>query len=323
MLRVRSPLRPYGATAGAAAAYTGDLRTEVERYAAAVDELAADETFDVIHAHDWMTLPAALRVRERSGRPLVWHVHSTELDRNGPAADPAIRALEQIGLDAADRVVVVSRYTADLLARHYRVDPGRLRVVHNAVRQPATRHARRRRPDEPLVLFLGRLTAQKGPGTFLRAAARVARARERVRFVVAGSGDLYPDLVAEAERLGLGRRVHFTGFLEGEDVERMYSLADVYVMPSHSEPFGIAALEAMCAETPVIVSERSGVAEVLTNSLKVAPGDDRELASLILAVLERPALRESLVANGNEDVKRLRWDVRARALLEIYAELAA
>ena len=331
MLRVASPLRPYqtaagytGATAGAASSpYGPDLASEVERYSGATAELAVRHEFDVVHAHDWMTLPAALLVRELTGKPIVWHVHSTEWDRNPEYPDPAILGIEQLGLREADRIVAVSRYTAGRLAEAYDVDPRRVRVVHNAVTPRAGRHGWTRRNDRPLVLFLGRLTAQKGPSTFLRAAARVLRGEPRARFILAGSGDLYPQLVREAEDLNIGRSVHFTGFLEGEDVERMFAIADVYVMPSLSEPFGISALEAMSADVPVIVPKLSGVAEVVRNALKVESWDVDTLADRILALLKYPALREDLIRSGREEVRDLRWDVRARALLGIYQEVAA
>ena len=341
LLRVASPLRPYqtrasySEPAGASAGddgpgarpgdpYAGDLFVETERYAAAVARLAVTEDFDVVHAHDWMTLPAALQARELSAKPLVWHVHGCEFDRRPHDADPAIAALEQLGLDLADRIVTVSRYTAEQLARHYRVDPKRMRIVHNAVeRADFAPRAKRPAGGRPLVLFLGRLTAQKDPITFLRAARRVADSLPETRFVVGGSGDLLPELVAEVDRLELEDHVHFTGFLDGKEVQRMYALADVYVMPSHSEPFGISALEAMCADVPVVISNATGVAEVLTNALIFERGNAEALADRVLSLLRRPALRQTLIEQGRQEVRTLRWEVRARSLLRIYRELVA
>jgi len=336
-VRVASPLTPYLTQASytrAASRESGgepDLLGEVQRFAARAVRAARDVSFDVVYAHDWMTLPAGVRIAQRTGRPLVWHVHSTEYDRAPQAPDPAIVAVEQRGLDRATRVVAVSRRTADVLATRYRVDPAKLRVVHNAVRAPRAsvtgeeQRARRweRRPDRPLVLFLGRLTEQKDPGTFLRAAALAARELPAAHFVVAGGGELLPALVAEASALGLTDRVHFTGALAGEDVERMYALADVYVMSSAAEPFGIAALEAMCADVPVVVTQESGVTEVLSNALAVPAGDAGELARCVVALLEDPELRRDLIERGREEVRRLRWEVRAHALLRIFEECAA
>ncbi len=351
LLRVASPLRPYQTRASYAATaqpvratrpaageaplphstptdsapdlYGSNLLAEIERYADRVADIAQHERFDVIHAHDWMTLPAALRVRERTGAPLVWHVHSTEYDRQPDEHDPAIAALEQLGLDAADRVVVVSSYTAETLARHYRVDASRIRVVHNAVDRSKFTPGATHTGAPPLVLFLGRLTAQKDPLTFVRAARLVVDALPHVRFVIGGSGDLLPELVAEVGRLALDEQVHFTGFLGGKDVQRMYALADLYVMPSRSEPFGIAALEAMCADVPVIISDATGVSEVLTNALTFERGSETALADRILSVLKHPALSQSLIEQGRREVRSLRWEVRARSLLRIYKELVA
>jgi glycosyltransferase involved in cell wall biosynthesis len=303
--------------------YGRDLEAEVERYADAVARIAARERFDVVHAHDWMTWPAAIRAARASGVPFVAHVHSLEHDRAGPRANPAIAAIERTGLDAADRVVCVSRYTADQVKRRYRTDPAKLRVVHNAT-SPGDSPPPPRGPrniDDPVVLFLGRVTYQKGPEAFLEAAARVVRVVPRVKFVVAGSGDLLPALVERAARLGLARHVHFTGFLRGADVEKAWSAADVFVMPSVSEPFGIAPLEAAAREVPAIVSRQSGVVEVLRGALVVDSWDVDDLANKIVALLRRPPLVRELVARGVADAARLTWEGQAALLRRVYEEL--
>src|SRR5260221_4854025 len=173
--------------------------------------------------------------------------HACEYDRRGENVNVRVRALEQLGLDAADRVVGVSHYTAAVLQRRYGVDPAKIRVVHNALthkEQVEILHVQKA-IDEPIVLFLGRVTFQKGPDYFLEAAARVIKIEKRVKFVMSGSGDMLPVMIERAAKIGLARHVHFTGFLKGEDVERMYAMADILVMPSVSEPFGITPLEAM------------------------------------------------------------------------------
>jgi glycosyltransferase involved in cell wall biosynthesis len=242
-----------------------------------------------------------------------------EHDRCGPSADPRIVEIEQRGFDAADAIVCVSRYTASELVRRYRVDAAKLRVVHDAAPAPARRG--RRREAGQVVLFLGRVTYQKGPDTFLEAAARVLRVEPQTRFVIAGGGDMWPRTVERAARMGLARNVHFTGFLEGRDVERMYDRAAVYVMPSVSEPFGIAPLEASRRGVPVIVSRRSGVSEVLRSALLVDAWDVEDLADKILAVLRRPALREELVSAARDDLRGLTWLRQARLLVRLYEEL--
>jgi glycosyltransferase involved in cell wall biosynthesis len=303
--------------------YGERLMDEVARYAAAVSEIAEEERVDVVHGHDWMTYPAAIRAAREADVPLVVHVHSLEHDRAGPRANPAIVEIEQQGFDAADAIVCVSRYTADTVARRYRVDETKLRVVHNAGPAPvaAPRPRRRRRIAEPVVLFLGRVTYQKGPEAFLEAARRVVSVELNVKFVVAGSGDLYRLLVERAARLGLARHVHFTGFLAGDDVERAYASADVYVLPSVSEPFGITPLEAAARDVPVIVSRQSGVVEVLRGALVVDSWDVEDLANKILALIRRPALRAELVRRGRLDARELTWERQAAVLSGVYEGL--
>ena len=305
--------------------YGKNLLEEVARYALAVGEVARREDFDVIHAHDWMTFPAGLVAARVSGKPLVCHVHASEYDRSGENVNPEIRALEQLGVDVAQRIVAVSHYTASILRKRYGADPGRIRVVHNAVthkEQEESFHWRKA-IHEPIVLFLGRVTFQKGPDYFLEAAARVVQVEPRVKFVMSGSGDMLPGMIERTARLGLARHVHFTGFLRGKEVERMYAMADLYVMPSVSEPFGISPLEAMALDVPVIVSRQSGVSEVLSHALKVDFWDVQDLANKMLAVLRYPSLRRQLSELGRDEVRQLRWEVSGRAVKDVYREVVA
>jgi glycosyltransferase involved in cell wall biosynthesis len=320
--------------------YGRDLIDEVERYARAVLALVQREDFDVIHAHDWMTFPAALLVKERTHKPLVVHFHSSEPERRGRGSAPAadVRAIEQAALDAADRVVCVSEASARVLRAHYAVELAKLRVVHAAFAPlappalpglPANGEARARR-EAPTVLFLGRLSEQKAPDVFLRAAALVAGAERaarkrpaaRTRFVMAGEGALYPELKRLARELGLARRVRFTGFVSGAELARTYAGADVYVLSSAAEPFGIGALEALSLGVPTIVPRGAGVAEVVRSVLVFEPLDAEDLADKIRAVLAHPALRRQLATDGLREVKEIRWDRPARALRGIYDELA-
>jgi glycosyltransferase involved in cell wall biosynthesis len=317
------PLEPVSLGLTRDGRYARDLFSEVARFTLAVGELAMDEDFDLVHAHDWMTFPGAILAARRRGKPLVVHVHSCEYDRSGDGADRRIVEIEQAGLDAADRVVCVSHYTAGVVTSRYHVDPSRIRVVHNAVtqRDQVEELHLEKVIDEPIVLFLGRVTFQKGPDYFLQAAARVVREEPKVRFVLGGTGDMLPTMIEESARMRLQRHLSFTGFLSGIDVERMYALADIYVMPSVSEPFGIAPLEAMALDVPVIVSRQSGVAEILEHALKVDFWDVEEIANKILALLRQPALRRQLVEDGRGEVARMRWELRGQLLRDIYAEI--
>jgi len=305
--------------------YAGDLQAEVARYARAAGELARTEEFDIIHAHDWMAFPAGMEAARVSGRPLVVHVHATEQDRNGDTPDWRIAEVERRGLEAADRVVAVSRYTARGLRRAYGIDAAKVRVVHNAAahRLRARRRARRSLDRPPTVLFLGRVTGQKDPETFLRAARLVATARPDARFVVAGGGDLLPAMVERAAAMGLGDRVHFTGFLRGPEVARVYRMADLFVLPSRSEPFGIAPLEALAHGVPAVLSRRSGVSEVLPSAPRVPPGNAAALARAILPLLADPRRRRDLLRRQQADAEALDWRAQARQLARVYEELVA
>ena len=336
--RVTTSLRPYPEAAAqdpafpeasgmpdaapAVALYGPNLATEVLRYAARAAAIALRERFDVIHAHDWMTFPAGLEARRVSGRPLVVHVHATEYDRAGDGGNPFVREIEREGVARADRVIAVSRYTAERLGHEYGVPRRRLRVVHNAIDGGRREKRGPTDGDAPLVLFAGRVTWQKGPEYFVEAASRVARELPEARFAVAGAGDRLPALRERVRQLGLERRVLFTGFLPPEELDRLYRRADLYVMPSVSEPFGLTALEALRNGTPVIVSRGAGVSEVVRNVLTVDFGDVEDLASKILSVLLFAPLSATLSRRGGREVERLSWRRSAERVRSVYSELA-
>lgn len=303
--------------------YGENLEAEVRRYARRVAALARREPFDLVHAHDWMTYPAGIAASRVTGRPLVCHLHSSEYDRRGEFPDPVIRAIEERGLRTADRVVCVSRHAATAAVARFGLDAARVRVVHNALHPAPRGEPLPSRPDveHPLVLFLGRVTAQKGPETFLDAAEIVTRAMPHARFVLCGDGDLRPVLMRDATERGLDDVVRFPGFVSETEVARLLARASVYVMPSRSEPFGLAALEALWAGVPVIVPRASGVAEVLENRLVVDADTPDDLAERILAILAYPPLATHLVGQGRAEVNRMHWDLRADTLLALYEEL--
>ncbi|MFA5863100.1 MAG: glycosyltransferase [Phycisphaerae bacterium] len=320
---VSSPSKSGEAFVGAGANYAGDLYSEVERYARLVSQIAGQETFDVIHAHDWMTYPAGLGIAAISGKPLVIHVHSTEFDRSGEHVNQQIYDIERQGMHGAQRVITVSFLTKKILATRYNVPADKIRVVYNAIdnnHKHVPTHTQIQR-DEKIVLFLGRITMQKGPEYFLAAAKKVLEVMDNVRFVMAGSGDMIRRVIELAAEMGIGHKVLFTGFLRGEDVEKIYRMADLYVMPSVSEPFGIAPLEALSHDIPVIVSKQSGVSEILTHVLKVDFWDINEMANKIIAVLKHPPLHSTLKEHGSFEVKKLSWSDAAKCCLNVYNEL--
>jgi glycogen(starch) synthase len=298
-------------------------RDEVHRYAAMAMELAQEEEFDVIHAHDWMTYPAAVGVAALTGKPLVVHIHSTEFDRSGEHVNQLVYDIERQGLQQADKVIAVSQFTRGIVISRYGIPGDKVEVVYNGVERNGNWSVApiRIRREEKIVLFLGRITMQKGPEYFLYAAKKVLELMDNVKFVMAGSGDLMHRSVELAAQLGIGHKVLFTGFLRGGDVRRIYKLADLYVMPSVSEPFGIAPLEALDNDVPVIISKQSGVSEVLRHALKVDFWDVNEMANKMVAVLKYPPLQMTLRSHGNFEVRKLRWRDAARRCLEIYQDM--
>ena len=303
--------------------YACNLMAEVARYSEAAEVLARGESFDVIHAHDWMTFPAAVRAKLVSGKPLVVHVHSLEADRSGPKANRDVVHIEKLGMEKADRVIAVSHYTRGLILEHYGIPPHKVVVVHNAVSRRTAGQAYRveHKRAGRTVLFLGRITFQKGPEYFVEAAARVIENIPDVTFVMAGAGDMLPRMIERVSQLRIGRHFHFTGFLQGRDVERMYAMSDLYVMPSVSEPFGISPLEAMLYDVPVIVSKQAGVAEVLTHALKVDFWNVEDIANNIIAVLKHPALAREMLRNGRRQLRHIRWEVAAERVMAVYNSL--
>ena len=303
--------------------YSNDMYSEVYRYAAMAAELADNENFDVVHAHDWMTYPAGIAVAAFSGKPLVIHVHSTEFDRSGEHVNQMIYDIEREGMHRADKIITVSHFTRNIIISRYGVSDDKVEVVYNGVKRNGSWSSDETviDKDEKIVLFLGRITMQKGPEYFLQAAKKVLDVMDNVKFVMAGSGDLMHRSIELAAELGIGQKVLFTGFLLGEDVQKIYKMADLYVMPSVSEPFGIAPLEALDNDVPVIISKQSGVSEVLMHALKVDFWDINEIANKVIAVLKYPPLQMTLRSHGNFEVRRLRWKDAATKCAKIYDEM--
>lgn len=304
--------------------YSGDMYAEVHRYAAVAAELAKNEQFDIVHAHDWMTYPAGIVVSATSGKPLIVHVHSTEFDRSGENVNQMIYDIERKGMHAAHKVIAVSHFTRNIIIGRYGISGQKVEVVHNGVEHNGNGNWSLAESgigkNEKIVLFLGRITMQKGPEYFLQAAKKVLEVMDNVKFVMAGSGDLMHRAVEMAAELGIGHKVLFTGFLQGEAVQKIYKMADLFVMPSVSEPFGIVPLEALENDVPVIISKQSGVSEVLMHALKVDFWDVNEIANKVIAILKYPPLQETLANYGNFEVRRLRWKDSATKCLRIYEE---
>lgn len=305
--------------------YGTNLMEEVARYAMVGGTIALQhkDEFDVIHAHDWLTYLAGIAAKELTGKPLVVHVHATSYDRGDEKhIDTRVLDIETRGMLAADRVVTVSNLTRSIVINKYHIDPSKVVTVHNAVDFSGRENLSvERGVKDKVVTFLGRITFQKGPEYFIEAAAKVLKRTDNVRFVMAGSGDMMNRCIKYVARMGISDRFHFTGFLRGKDVQKMFALSDVYIMPSVSEPFGISPLEAMRTNVPSIISYQSGAAEILKYAFKVDFWDVDAMADCIFGLLKYPALSSFAAKHGYDEVNRLKWNVATAKLKTIYESL--
>jgi len=304
--------------------YTSENLEKYKRLACKIAEL---EHFDVIHCHDWMTFPAGVELKYKFGKPLVLHVHSTSYDRCGGNLNRELLdyKIEKYGFAHADKIIAVSRRIKNIIVNFYDVPPEKVEVVYNAaiLRERIRELHLEKLKRYKIVLFLGRLTLHKGPDWFLRAAHKVLQFEPNVLFIVGGSGEMMPQLIKLSADLGIGDKVIFTGALSDREVDALYELADVYVMPSLSEPFGITPLEALYHDKPVIISKQAGVSEVLRNVFQVDFWDVDEMVNKIVALLRYPKLAEELVRVGKEEASYLSWRKSAEQVLEVYRLLTA
>ncbi len=303
--------------------YGQNLMEEVKRYALIAAQVASEQEHDIIHAHDWLTYEAGISAKAVSGKPLVVHMHATEFDRSGDNVNPVVFDIEKRGMEAADRVITVSNLTRNIVVTKYGIDPEKVFTVHNAV-EPSDKsdyYGVEKYVKEKVVTFLGRITFQKGPEYFVEAAYKILQRDDNVRFVMAGSGDMLNSMVRRVAELKIATKFHFTGFLKGEEVDHMFALSDVYVMPSVSEPFGISPLEAMRSNVPVIISKQSGVAEVLHHALKVDFWDIDALADSIWGLIHYDGLSKMFVSMGKTEVDSMKWDNAASKVIDVYQSL--
>jgi glycosyltransferase involved in cell wall biosynthesis len=302
--------------------YGSNIFEVVEKFAAAAISLFNDFKGDIIHAHDWMTFPAAIALKNLTGKPLVVHIHSLEYDRSGQQVNNQIHAIEKHGLEKADKIIAVSHYTRSIIQAQHGIPNEKITVIHNGIypRKVTNQYKTGLGCPGKIVLFLGRMTFQKGPDYLVEAASKVIEHIPDAAFVMAGTGDMLPQLIARVQELGMEKNFRFPGFLSGTQFEEMFAAADLYVMPSVSEPFGLSALEAISFDTPVIISKQSGVSEVLKNVLKVDFWDIDRLADLIINTLKHTELREDMITMAREEIKRVHWDVAASHTVNLYSE---
>ncbi len=273
--------------------------------------------YDAIHCHDWLTMKAGIKLKEETGTPLVLTIHSTEYDRSGwLCPNQWFIDIEREGMEKADKIIAVSNFTKKIIVEKYGINPDKIAVIHNAVYPIEEGH------KQDIVLFLGRLTIQKGAEFFLKAVQKVKDYEPDAKFVVAGAGDMLPRLIGQAIDLGISDHTIFTGRLSDEEVKHIYGISSVYVMPSVSEPFGITALEAISAGTPTIASKTAGFSEAFVNCLKVDFWDTDEMANKIISLLRYDPLRKTMAQEGKKEIQLFTWDRVADKTIETYRSVA-
>ena len=303
--------------------YPQNLMEEINNYSIVAGVIARTAQFDVIHSHDWLTYPAGIHAKQVSGKPLVIHVHATDYDRSRGNVNPVVFGIEKDGMNQADHIITVSNLTRRTVIEKYGISPDKVTTVHNAVEPLPDDYLKIEKTPrkEKIVTFLGRITMQKGPEYFVEAAAMVLKKVHNVRFVMAGGGDMMEKMIRLAARRGISDRFHFIGFLRGKEVYEMYKNSDVFIMPSVSEPFGIAPLEAMQMGVPSIISKQSGCAEILDNVIKVDYWDVNEMANAIYSIISYPAMSQQLHEEGLDEVAGIVWKKAGTKVINIYKRL--
>ena len=309
-----------------AGGYPGNLHDEINNFSIIAGVLARSEQFDMIHAHDWLTYPAGVHAKMVSGKPLCIHVHATDFDRSRGKVNPTVYSIEKNGMDHADCIMCVSELTRQTVINQYHQDPRKCVAMHNAVYPLSQEYLdipESRNPEEKVVTYLGRITMQKGPEYFLEAAKRVLDRTHNIRFCFAGSGDMMNAMIDLAANYGIADRCHFPGFQRGKQVYECYKRSDVFVMPSVSEPFGIAPLEAMQCGCPSIISKQSGCGEILDNVIKVDYWDIDSMADAMYSLCTNDSLWKHLSEEGIKEVDRITWEKVGLRIRECYNQLCS
>lgn len=311
------------------------IRPVQKDYKSFITRHVAEHPPQVIHAHDWLTYEAGIHAKKLTGAPLVAHVHATEFDRAGGGyGNPIIHDIELHGLLMADRIIAVSHATKRLIVEKYHIPASKIEVVHNSVDADSVYYD----PSMPtmytyvrslqseghlVVMTIGRLTLQKGLTYFLHACAKASQHSDQMVFIIAGDGEQRNELLQLSADLGIADRVLFTGFVRGAPWRELYDLADVFVMSSVSEPFGLTALEAAVHDTAIVLSRQSGVGEVLTNVLKFDYWDIDRLADQLINIASSTALRQELALGAKRNFATISWRNAADKLLSNYKALVA
>lgn len=304
-------------------AYGPNLMQEIHNFSVIAEYLASQTDFDLIHAHDWLTFPAGIAAKKKSGKPLVIHVHATEFDRSHNHVNPQVFEIEQQGMQAADSIICVSNRTKQIVTNNYQISADKCQTVHNGVEFSNTEISvlpKHLAYNAKLVTFLGRITSQKGPEYFIKLASLILKKMTNVYFCMAGNGDLYEKTIRQVAQSHIADRFLFTGFLKGDEVCQLLSLSDIFIMPSISEPFGICPLEAMQHHVPTIISKQSGVSEVVKHTIKVDFWDIHAMADAVHALLTYPALSKMMIRHAKQESGKIRWEDAAQKITKLYRQ---
>ncbi len=300
--------------------YGANIWAKIRAFKAGVCSIAATLSFDIIHCHDWLTFTAGMRLQQLRDTPLVVHIHSLETDRVGVGVATAVYAIEQKAMQQADLVVAVSSYTKQCIKEHYQLPATKIVPVYHAIEckpQARWKHA----IPQQFITFMGRITAQKGPRYLLETIQKVTQQYTDVRFVIAGSGDQLAALLMEAANTQLSQYIIYTGFMDRCQIDALLATTAIYFMPSVSEPFGLAVLEAANAGVPCVISKQSGVAEVLTTAWQADYWDTDRFAQQLITLLRDADLRASIVDKQQEEIKAVSWQLAANQLIAAYATI--
>jgi len=306
-----------------------DIFDQQQLYEFAVAKIVEDRDYDIVHAHDWLTFRAALRVREKKNIPIVLHVHSVESDRaGGNQNNPLIYEIESLSFRLADSIIAVSNYTKNKIIREYGIPEENIQVIHNSINHDEFSYYDDKNVYQYLIQLksngykiitnIGRMTIQKALYNFLHVAKGVIDLNPKTFFLIVGNGEQFYELIELAASLGIGDKVLFVGFQRGKNLRDAYRIGDLFVMPSYSEPFGLTALESIGYGVPALVSKQSGVSEVMNNILKVDFWDINEMINQISATIRYQVLRDELIGNALSEFRYLSWDKSAEKIENLY-----
>jgi glycosyltransferase involved in cell wall biosynthesis len=306
---------------GAQKLYGANLLHEIHRFAHEVAQFVRGKNYDLIHAHDWITFEAGLKAKKISGAKMIAHVHATEIDRTAGNFNPEIFAIEKNGLEKSDHIVSVSDHTKQILESHYEIPSEKITAVHNGIDELKPEKNFNLEEKDKLVLFLGRVTVQKGPDYFLEVAKKVVEQDPNIKFVLGGEGDMLPLILSRIIAYGLSNNVFCAGFLNEEQKKQAFKRTALYMMPSVSEPFGLSAIEAINENIPTIICKQSGAAEVIKNAFKADFWDIERMAQQVLATINYPAIGSTMVPNAKRELRRFTWFNQTQKIAQVYRSL--